>query len=659
MERRSGKKLVLPPAKAPPPQVPPQSSKPATKAAVPVAEIDYNLDVAFPLVSMFFPTNKLPTLASTVGMLRNYNMLRKGTSGKALESNRASREVAKILVAKWYHDTVPTIDFETLVVRLDKLYQQVNTGCRDMRRKEGKKRQTVELYKKLVDDKNKTYDIFEEDKLKRKEKEEEWGVSMGKMEEVYLADMREERKMECGGSVDNVWYQAVMKKRRQKEKEEKNREEMALQFQFKPIEEIEELFNEEGDLKSSEDSDAVEKSDDENNIIPSDIQEESMGEPDIVDKTKKKKVFRKNVDNEDLMPPKFRHIRISERKVKDDVYKCLANLSGEGLSLQESVKAVVEVANSCFGRSWKIPAEEDESFNIDTMPHGKNIREMMKMLEAQSLDLLVDMMEQGKAEGRCLTHYTDSSTKKHVGTFNAQGIHIGKDNPFPLPILAIEGESTEDIAMQTDMAFSLLAAVRGVEESEIYKLVDVHMTDITEHNKGFAQVMAEIYNLEKPAGQLFCSSHTTLGMSRGFNKVVRTVEADMELEKLVQTFMVDLDVDSKSSSVAGQALDMCLKLVAPEYSEKMWNRYKEFTVFLEERGIKSVLFAYKDARFGCLSRAAAVLLYHWTDLRDFLDTFPSINNRLACLVREVMELPYLVPVFVVWACFGVHLVGLK
>ena len=74
---------------------------------------------------------------------------------------------------------------------------------------------------------------------------------------------------------------------------------------------------------------------------------------------------------------------------------------------------------------------------------------------------------------------------------------------------------------------------------------------------------------------------------------------------------------------------------------------------------RSYIFAYKNARFGRLSRAAAVLLYHWTDLRDFSDTFPSINNRLACLIREVMELPYLVPVFVVWACFGVHLVGLK
>ena len=229
MERRSGKKLELPPAREPLPQAPPQSSKPATRAAVPVAEVDYNLDVAFLLVSMFYPTNKLPTLASTVGMLRHYSTLRKGRrGGKGPETNRASREVAKILVAKWYHDTLPTIDFETLVARLEKLYQQVNTGCRDMKRKEGKKRQTVVLYKKLVDDKKKTYDIFEEDKEKRKEKEKEWGVSMGKLEEVYLADMREERKMECGGSVDLVWYQAVMKKRRQKEKEDTNKKEIAL-----------------------------------------------------------------------------------------------------------------------------------------------------------------------------------------------------------------------------------------------------------------------------------------------------------------------------------------------------------------------------------------------------------------------------------------------
>ena len=58
-------------------------------------------------------------------------------------------------------------------------------------------------------------------------------------------------------------------------------------------------------------------------------------------------------------------------------------------------------------------------------------------------------------------HAIDSTTKKGVGQFAAQGIHVGQDSPFPLPILNIHGESTEDIAMQVDMGFEILAAVRG------------------------------------------------------------------------------------------------------------------------------------------------------------------------------------------------------
>ncbi|QQP50794.1 Hypothetical protein FKW44_011922, partial [Caligus rogercresseyi] len=136
---------------------------------------------------------------------------------------------------------------------------------------------------------------------------------------------------------------------------------------------------------------------------------------------------------------------------------------------------------------------------------------------------------------------------------------------------------------------------------------------------------------------------TTLGFSSAMNKVMRLVEADMKMEQVLQSFMVDLDVDSKNASVAGQALDMCLKLVAPEYSHKPWNRYREFLLFLEQRQVSSVL-------------AAAVLIYHFNHLTEFLSQNPHINNRLACLVREVMELPYLKVVLVAFACLGVHLV---
>ena len=255
-----------------------------------------------------------------------------------------------------------------------------------------------------------------------------------------------------------------------------------------------------------------------------------------------------------------------------------------------------------------------------------------------------------------ITHASDSTTKKGVGKFMVQGLHIGQDNPYPLPLLSIYGETTEDIAMQVDMGFEILGAVRGVSAKEIYKLVDVHMTDSTEHNKGFSKLLAEMYDLEEPAGQLFCGTHTTLGFSSAMNKVMRLLEADMKMEQILKGFMVDMDVDSENASIAGQAIDICLKLVAPEFSHKPWNRYKQFIDFLEERQVSSVLFAYKDSRFGCLSRAAAVLVYNFDHLIDFLEQNLHINNRLACLVREVMELPYLRVVLVVFACLGVHLV---
>ena len=167
-----------------------------------------------------------------------------------------------------------------------------------------------------------------------------------------------------------------------------------------------------------------------------------------------------------------------------------------------------------------------------------------------------------------------SITKKRAGTFATQGIHIGQNVPFPLPLMGIVGESTDDVAMQIDFAFEILAATKGTTAKELYKNVDVHMTDSTDHNKGIAEVLSEIYNLDSKAGQIFCGSHTTLGFAREMNKITALIEADMKLDAILAHFMVDIAPDSKHDSIAGQALDMALKLVAPEYDNKMWNKQK-------------------------------------------------------------------------------------
>ena len=95
------------------------------------------------------------------------------------------------------------------------------------------------------------------------------------------------------------------------------------------------------------------------------------------------------------------------------------------------------------------------------------------------------------------------------------------------------------------------------------------------------------------------------------------------------------------SFYARKHLDMMLSLAAPEYSHNQWHKSKEFTEFLRLNNVYMVLFFYKDQIFGCLSRAAAVLLYNMEWLNLLLQENPSINNRLDCLVRDLLEIPYI------------------
>ena len=290
------------------------------------------------------------------------------------------------------------------------------------------------------------------------------------------------------------------------------------------------------------------------------------------------------------------------------------------------------------------------------MPSERSLRENLRLIESQSLSLVVNEMLQQSQSGRMITHAMDSTTKKRAGQFVTQGIHIGQNCPFPLPLINICGEKTEDIALQVDFGFRCLAAVKDMEVAEIYSLVDAHQTDSVEHNKGFAKELQELYDLDSPAGQLFCGSHTTLGFSSAMNKIVSRLELDMNINSILSKFMVEIDVNTKHGSVAGHSLDCMLKLVAPEYSHKNWNYFGLYTNYLKLKQVDNVLFSYKDQRFGCLSRASAVLLYNWDHLQSFLDSNPQINNRLACLVRELLQLPYLKVIYSVFAGIGIHII---
>ena len=60
------------------------------------------------------------------------------------------------------------------------------------------------------------------------------------------------------------------------------------------------------------------------------------------------------------------------------------------------------------------------------------------------------------------------------------------------------------------MGLEILSAVSGVDLKELASQVDTLLTDSTEHNKGVNVLIQELYQLDKPAGQIFCGTHTTL-----------------------------------------------------------------------------------------------------------------------------------------------------
>ena len=132
------------------------------------------------------------------------------------------------------------------------------------------------------------------------------------------------------------------------------------------------------------------------------------------------------------------------------------------------------------------------------------MRTALQLQEVEGLARSVDKVQEGKQAGRAITHDGDSTTKRGAGQFIVQGLNVGQETRFDLPILPVFGETTEDIALQCDMGMEILEACKGTTAKEIYKQIDVHMTDSTEHNKGIAPILSELYDLETEAGSIFC-----------------------------------------------------------------------------------------------------------------------------------------------------------
>ena len=144
-----------------------------------------------------------------IGVLQN---VIKGSKGAfQITTKEAVREVAKMVYAKYYHDTEYCLTLQAIINKLDKIWSIFKAGQKrfEAGRKTGKE---MDDYKDLVDKADKLLDVGittsdQEDQCKKT-----WGVTMSEAEHRCYLDQKNEKKMECDRQVDPVWYWAMMRK---------------------------------------------------------------------------------------------------------------------------------------------------------------------------------------------------------------------------------------------------------------------------------------------------------------------------------------------------------------------------------------------------------------------------------------------------------------
>ena len=170
--------------------------------------------------------------------------------------------------------------------------------------------------------------------------------------------------------------------------------------------------------------------------------------------------------------------------------------------------------------------EHLEPVDQDTLPNERSVRDMTERIETQGLAAEACEIETRSKAGDIITHAGDSTTKRHFGKFYVSGININKDKPLPLPTVPVAGESREEIAQQAALGFHILAAACDPpkDPADLYKEVDLHLTDSVSHNKFIGEDVPKLFDLDTKPGQIFCAKHTGLGFCSSMNSSIHHIE---------------------------------------------------------------------------------------------------------------------------------------
>ena len=595
-----------------------------------------------------FQHSKLPLLKEVLGRVYERK------DSEHLDFKEAIREVAKEVQNHWKDRNVYTVTLKSI---RDKLTHFVSNYKKLLKRDESQLSSSSKYFQQcdsLNKEMNHLFDIFCEDEARRADEEKSCKIDMIDEDYKFLHSMRTDRAFPCG-RVDTKFH------REQEERARKDEKRLKLQTSnFSAVSGVQDEVSESTDKTDDDYCPESKKC----RVLFQDMEPSST----ITTRSQKQSLKGETADPTIIFPTV--PIRKSLQMVNDDVYHTCAELDGEGFSLREIQIAMKVVGNRMFKQSWTIPKEKDRVSKYETevteetptvvdsntLPTRSAMRKKLKQVHGYSLGLISNEIMKADRDGAVITHSTDSTTRKKVGCFSPSGLHINKDTYLPLPTLQISSETTQNIAKGVETTFKMLEAASGHKSSDLYKTVDLHMTDSTAHNKGVADATAQLMERDKPAGQLFCNPHTALGFDRGFESVVNKIEVHMGMENIFKGFLLDVSIDQNNEAVSLTFVSWVLSLFGPDLIQKPWNYHEDFETHMKKQQKKTHLFHMKDGRFGLLSQCSAVICYHWEDFQNFLDGHDYITNKLACLVHDAMQFEYIPVILATIAAFGPHLI---
>ena len=107
------------------------------------------------------------------------------------------------------------------------------------------------------------------------------------------------------------------------------------------------------------------------------------------------------------------------------------------------------------------------------------------------------------------------------------------------------GYSREGIAQQAALGFHILAAACDPpkDPADLYKEVDLHLTDSVSHNKFIGEDVPKLFDLDTKPGQIFCATHIGLGFCSSMNSSIHHIEDKLGIKNIMEGFVVEIEYE--------------------------------------------------------------------------------------------------------------------